>query len=376
MPIHKSWLIALLSFTPTFLIAQNPAGTWQGALKAEGRELRIVFKITRADDESLKAQLFSLDQGGPPMPVSSVKQNGAAITMKIDAVGGSFEGSLNKEATTLTGNWTQGPSPIPLALTRATPETAWTIPEPTPPPKPMDPAANPTFDVATIKPIRPNSQGRMFRLQGSQVATYNTSLSNLISFAYDVHERQIIGGPAWMESDKFDITGKPDVPGQPNLAQMKIMMQKLLVERFQLKFHRDKKELSVYTIVIPPKGAHKLTVSQSGGSNPGLMFPRLGMLPARNATMAEFAQVMQGAVLDRPVVDKTGLEGRFDFTLNWTPDEFQFGSLGGVTPGQIPDTGSPNIFKAFQEQLGLKLEAAKAPAEVLVIDRSGKASEN
>ena len=124
----------------------------------------------------------------------------------------------------------------------------------------------------------------MFRLQGGQVATYNTSLSNLISFAYDVHERQIIGGAPRMESDKFDITGKPGVPGQPNLAQMKVMMQKLLPERCQLKFHHDKKELSVYTIVIPPKTTHKLTPSQSGGSNPGLMFPRLGMLPARNAT--------------------------------------------------------------------------------------------
>ena len=372
----KLSLLAFLAVTQISLFAQNATGAWQGVLKAGGRELRIVFKITRADDESLKAQLFSLDQGGQQIPVTSVKQNGSVITMKIDAIGGGFDGTMNKEGTTITGTWTQGPSPLPLALMRATPETAWTIPEPTPLPKPMDPAANPTFDVATIKPSRPDAQGRLFRLQGSQVAMHNTSLSNLIAFAYDLHERQIIGGAAWMESEKFDITGKPDTPGQPNLAQLKIMMRQLLAERFQVKFHRDKKELSVYTIVIPPKGTHKLTPSQSGGSNPGLMFPRLGMLPTRNATMAEFAQVMQAAVFDRPVVDKTGLEGRFDFTLNWTPDEFQFGSLGGVRAGQIPDNGSPNIFKAFQEQLGLKLEATKASADVLVIDRSEKPSEN
>ncbi len=374
--MHKLFLLALLAFAQTSLFAQNAAGTWQGTLKAGGRELRIAFKITRVDDETLKAQLFSLDQGGQSIPVSSVKQNGSAITMKIDAIGGGFEGTMNKEATAITGTWTQGPSPLPLALARATPETAWTIPEPTPPPKPMDPKSNPTFEVATIKPSRPDAQGRMFRLQGSQVVTHNTSFNNLFSFAYDMHERQIVGGAPWMDADKYDITGKPDVPGQPNLTQMKIMMQKLLTERFQLKFHRDKKELSVYTIVIPPKTTHKLTPSQSSGSTPGLMFPRLGMLPARNATMAEFAQVMQGAVFDRPVVDKTGLEGRFDFTLNWTPDEFQFASLGGVRPGQIPDDGTPNIFKAFQEQLGLKLEATKAPADVLVIDRSEKPSDN
>ena len=72
--MHKLWLLALLSVIQTLVIAQNPAGTWQGALKAGGLELRIVFKITRADDESLKAQMFSLDQGGQPMPVSSVSQ--------------------------------------------------------------------------------------------------------------------------------------------------------------------------------------------------------------------------------------------------------------------------------------------------------------
>ena len=155
--MHKL-LLVLLAFMAPSLIAQNATGSWQGALKAGGRELRIVFKITRADDESIKAQLFSLDQGGQQIPVSSVKQNGSAITMKIDAIGGGFEGTMNKEGTTITGNWTQGPSPLPLALTRATPETAWTIPEPTPPPKPMTP---PPIQPSMLPPSNP--AGRMPR---------------------------------------------------------------------------------------------------------------------------------------------------------------------------------------------------------------------
>jgi len=100
-------------------------------------------------------------------------------------------------------------------------------------------------------------------------------------------------------------------------------------------------------------------------------------LPAINATMADFAGVMQTAVLDRPVVDQTGLPGRFDFTLTWTPDESQFGGLGVKVPPPTDDASAPpGLFTAIQEQLGLKLESTKAPVEVLVVDRAERPSEN
>jgi uncharacterized protein (TIGR03435 family) len=104
----------------------------------------------------------------------------------------------------------------------------------------------------------------------------------------------------------------------------------------------------------------------------------LGNLPAVNATMTDFAGVMQGAVLDRPVVDQTGITGRWDFTLLWTPDEFQFGGLGVRPPPPPANTAAapPDLFTAFQEQLGLKLEATKAMAEVFVIDKVAKPTEN
>jgi uncharacterized protein (TIGR03435 family) len=98
-----------------------------------------------------------------------------------------------------------------------------------------------------------------------------------------------------------------------------------------------------------------------------------GMRPARNTTMVELAQSLQTAVLDRPVVDKTGIEGRYDFTLDWMPDDSQFASFGPRQP--IPDNGKPNTFEAFQEQLGLKLEATQAPADVFVIDKIEHPSE-
>ena len=100
-------------------------------------------------------------------------------------------------------------------------------------------------------------------------------------------------------------------------------------------------------------------------------------MPARNATMAEFAGVMQSAVLDRPVVDQTGLPGRYDFLLRWTPDEFQFGGLGIRVPPPADNADAPpDLYTAIQQQLGLKLESTKAPAEVLVIEHVEKPSEN
>jgi uncharacterized protein (TIGR03435 family) len=197
-----------------------------------------------------------------------------------------------------------------------------------------------------------------------------------MTFAFGIHVRQIVGAPAWFDSEKYDLLATPDVEGQPNHDQIRGMMQKLLADRFQLKFHRDKKELAVYAIVVA-KGGPKLTKSESDSQLPGLFFRGLGNLPARNATMGEFAGLLQSAVLDKPVVDQTGLAGRFDFTLKWTPDEFQFGGLGikPPAPADNPDA-PPDLFTAMQQQLGLKLESTKAPAEVFVIDHVEKPSEN
>jgi uncharacterized protein (TIGR03435 family) len=196
----------------------------------------------------------------------------------------------------------------------------------------------------------------------------------VITFAYDLHERQVSGGPAWLSTDKFEIAIKPDTPGQPNVQQTKILFQKALVDRFQFKYHMEKKELSVYAITQPPNTKHKMAEAAPGQNLPSLLFPRPGLLPARNATMKDFAEVLQTAVLDRPVINQTTLQGRFDFTLDWTPDEFQFTSFGPLP--KLPDTGKPNIFQAFQDQLGLKLESTKAPTDVIVIDKAEKPSDN
>jgi uncharacterized protein (TIGR03435 family) len=355
---------------------QGIADTWQGTLHA-GKDLRTVVKIAKGDDNGYNATFYSIDQGGQPLTVTSITLDGSTVKMSLTMIGGSYEGKLSPDGKTIVGTWSQGPNPLPLTLTRATPETEWAIPAPPPKLPPMDANASPSFEVATIKPSKPDAPGKMFGIRGRQFKTINTTLNDLISFSYGVQAKQVIGAPPWAATDKFDINAEPDGEGAPSEKQWKIMVQKLLADRFQFAFHRDKWELSVYALSVAKSGS-KLAKSQSDpNALPNLMFHNLGDLHAANANMAEFAGLMQSAVLDRPVVDQTGLAGRFDFNLKWTPDDSQFGGMGAKIP---PPTDSadapPNLYTAIQEQIGLKLDATKAPAEVLVIDKVEKPSAN
>ena len=365
------------------LFAQVITGTWQGSLELpQGRALRTVFKISRADDESLKAVFYSIDQNPTPISVTSITQQGSSVKMVIAAIGGSYDGKLSGDGNSITGNFTQGPAPLPLNLVKVTPETAWTIPEPPPPPKAMPADANPSFDVSTVKPSKPDAQGSSILVGrgGSNLfTTTNTSISDLIVFAYDLHARQLTGGPAWMESEKFDVTGKPDQAGIPNLTQLKTMVRKLLADRFQLTFHREKKELSVYAITVAKTGPKLAKSAANSGSLPGFGGRGPGSIIVRNSTMVDFAGFMQSRILDRPVVDQTGLSDHFDFTLQWTPDAAQLAAAAGAgapPPAPVSADAPPDLFAAIQQQLGLKLEATKAPVEVLVVDKVSKPSDN
>jgi uncharacterized protein (TIGR03435 family) len=356
--------------------AQDLTGTWQGTLHA-GQDLRTVLKVTKSADGSYKSDFYSIDQGGQPLPVDKTTLESGTVKLTLKMIGGTYEGKLGSDGKTITGQWAQGGNPLPLTFARATPETEWAIPKPPPPLPPMAADANPSFEVATIKPSKPDDQRKAFIVRGNQFQIINQPLTQIISFAFDVQAKQVIGLPDWAESDKFDIDAKPDGEGAPSGTQWKIMIQKLLAERFMLKFHKDKKELSVYVLSVVKTGA-KMTKNDSAPNGlPGLFFQGLGKLNVRNALMTDFTGLMQSAVLDRPVIDQTGLAARYDFTLNWTPDDSQFGGMGAKIP---PPTDSadapPNLYTAIQEQIGLKLEATKAPADVMVIDHAEKPSAN
>ena len=366
----------------TQVSAPDITGTWQGTLQIPANpqrpatDLRIVFKIAKADT-GFKATMYSIDQTPTPI-ATTITLQGTTVKISIPAAAGSYEGKLDSDGVNLIGTFTQG-GPVPLNLKHVTGDAAWPIPEPSPSMKPMDKKANPSFEVATIKPTAPGTQGKGLTMRDARTfMTVNYSVSDLIAFGYAVSPRQIVGGPPWLESDHFDIQGTPDQPGMPNRPQIEAMVQKLLTDRFKLTFHREKRELSVFSISVAKTGA-KLTDSAANPDNPpGVGFTRLGSMFASNAKISDLSGLFQSIVLDRPVIDETGLTGHYDFKLNWTPDESQFPSLKGLPTPPADDKADtpPDLFTAIQQQLGLKLEAKKAPVDVLVIDHVEKPSGN
>ncbi len=341
--------------------SQDIAGTWQGTLPV-GNGMRMVLKISKADDGGWKGMLFNPDQPVPGIGVQSVAQQGSAFKFSVATLNASYEGTISPDGSSIQGTFTsQGKSP-PLNFVRATADTAWAIPQPL---EPMATDAKPVFSVATIKPSVPGRQSKMIAgLNGRHILMRNTNLSDLIAFAYQLDAKQIVGAPTGSDDRPYDIDGVADVDGRPDVMQMQLMFQELLASRFKLVFHRERRNLPVYAILVA-KGGPKLIKSASAASDYTEFSSNTGEIRITNKSMAEIAGLMR-FVVDRPVVDQTGLAGRFDFVLKWTPD-------GAETSDP---NAPPELFTAIQEQLGLKLEPVKAPVDVLVIDHVERPSEN
>jgi uncharacterized protein (TIGR03435 family) len=233
------------------------------------------------------------------------------------------------------------------------------------------PPATMAFEVATIKPTDPSFDSILIDVPGGTLSARGFTLKDLIGFAYDLDDRQILGIPKMLESERYDVVGKPEKTASENEA--KLMTQTLLADRFQLKFHRETREIPIYVLSVG-KGGHKMKPRTEGdGGAPASMFFRGPNVPARNTSAAMLAMGLQKLVLDRPVVDKTGLTGTFDFDLTWQPGPVQLRDrTNGI--GAIPDKG--DIFTAIQEQLGLKLDSQRGPAVIIVVDRAEKPSSN
>jgi bla regulator protein blaR1 len=261
-----------------------------------------------------------------------------------------------------------------------------------------EPAPQPlTFEVASVKPSPQNCPGgacpSMISFEpGGGLRVAGVPLKRLIGIAYQVQDFQITGGPAWINTDRFDINAKAEshneadaFPADPSKLtdeqrktgadRMRERLRDLLADRFQLVIRRESKEQQVYALVVA-KGGPKLQGSKEGK---GMMRLGRGMLSGEGVEPAFLATALSGR-LGRPVIDKTGLTGKYDFELKWTPDPGQFGPPGPPPPGvQLPpppDPNGPSLFTALPEQLGLRLQSEKAPAEVLVIERVDKPSEN
>jgi uncharacterized protein (TIGR03435 family) len=230
---------------------------------------------------------------------------------------------------------------------------------------PAQPA--PTFEVATIKPNRSGERGEgASPVAGGRFLYKNGTLRSLLKQAYRVKDYQIAGGQGWMAAERFDIEAKAE--SRTTLSQAWVMVRSLLVERFQLKFHRETREMPVYLLTVEAKGAK---VQATGPGNGGRVRNRAGSLDAEDITMGMLAHWLESSV-PRPVIDRTGLAGGFHIKLDWSPTQGEVGAESGVTT----DAAGPTLFTALREKLGLRLEAGKAPIEVLVIDHAARPTAN
>jgi uncharacterized protein (TIGR03435 family) len=225
------------------------------------------------------------------------------------------------------------------------------------------------FEVATVKPVDPGAKaGRTFRMEGTHrwVAT-NFTLQQLIALGYDMNPRTISGGRGWMDSQRFIIEGvTPGEVAPTRLEQMR-MLRALLVERFGLRFHRQDKEMAIYELTVAKAGP-KLKPAAAPDDVPkivGVVYPDRIEVPARSVSMDDFVAMLQRATLDKPTVNRTGLTGRYDFDLKFAQDESQY---GGEVEKASDDAQSPPLFRAVQEQLGLKLEAVRGTVSTMVVD--------
>jgi uncharacterized protein (TIGR03435 family) len=289
-----------------------------------------------------------------------------------------YEGKIDADGNSIAGALIQRTNPTPLPLKRATAATAWELPPPSTAPKPLPEGTKPEFEVATIKPAGV-SPGLGLNVTATELRARSISLADLIAFTFELHPTQVSGLPDWAETEGYEVVAKLPQGGDPSDTQIRTMLKNLMQSRFGLSFHTEQRELSVYIISIGKNGRAgiKMVKNTTNGERVGAQ--GLGRTVFSGMTMADFAGQLQLRVLDRPVIDRTGLTDRYDFTLNWRPDEFQFPRASAAQRASAVAAGAdalPDLFTAVQEQLGLKLDATKAPVDVLVIDKVSKPSEN
>jgi len=266
----------------------------------------------------------------------------------------------------------------------------------------------PSFDVISVKPARAGSGPGMGMAMGVRIMPDGFTASNLpahflLMQGFKVNDNQITGEPGWLKTDRWDIEAKvagEDVATLSKLTfdQRQSMFQQVLADRFALKLHHETREMPVYALVVA-KGGSKLTESKPDPNAPGgattgpgrrMMMGR-GRLEGQGTTIDFLISALSGQA-GRNIIDKTGLTGRYDFSLNWSPDEGGGGGGGMGRPGDDPPhagppgagpapaggdmASGPSLFTALEEQLGLKLVPEKGPVDVIVIDSVGRPAEN
>jgi bla regulator protein blaR1 len=227
------------------------------------------------------------------------------------------------------------------------------------------------FEVASIKPSRNGSaDSNLDSAPGGRLTATNITVRELIRMAYGVKDYQIERAPGWLESERYDIAAKSAISQRTSLEEEQSQVRELLTDRFHLATHRETKQTQVYLLFVA-KGGPKLA-AHNDGSGSGTR-KACGRLTGKRLTMDTIATVLSRQ-FERDVLNRTGLPGKYDFQLDWTPDSGPCPAPPDSDGG--PAVSPPSIFTAIQQELGLKLESSKGPVEFLVIDRVARPSEN
>jgi uncharacterized protein (TIGR03435 family) len=223
------------------------------------------------------------------------------------------------------------------------------------------------IEVAVVKPHPADVIHNNFSFVKNRFELENQSLLKMIAFAYSLNARQIVGAPGWVADGRWDMSGKTNRAADATLPQQQAIVRQLLVERFGLKFHEEKREMPAYALQVV-KEHPKLPTAADPAAQPLEWTQGHDMVRTENyrsSTMADFLVIKQ-LLMDRPLVDQTGLEGRYDFKLSYSY---------GDAPATDADAPPP-MFTAIKEQLGLKFEPVKTSVDVMVIDHVEKPTEN
>jgi len=193
----------------------------------------------------------------------------------------------------------------------------------------------------------------------------------VLMVAYDVQETQIVGGPSWIATDKWDIEAQTDDGRQHSFEETHRMLQNLLVERFALRIHPETEQRPAYLLTVA-KGGPKFKAGADGSTNYRITGNSISL---ERGDLTRMTQLLSAA-LGRPVIDRTGLQGQYDLSLRWDDAPIPQGGVLGADVPSAPGNDRGSIFTAIQDQLGLRLESQRAPVEVIVIDRMERPSQN
>jgi len=223
------------------------------------------------------------------------------------------------------------------------------------------------FEVASVRPAAPGAKGMNIRRDAAGgITASNVNLRTLIVLAYNIQDYQLSGGPGWIESERYEVIAK--VPADARKSDTWPMLRALLAERFHLAVHRETKETAVYELGVAKNGLKISEARRPPAETDDWCRQGSGHLQCYAIPMPDLALTLSG-ILKRHVLDRTGIQGKFDLTLDWAQENRKKADAEATSDG-------PSIFTALQEQLGLRLDAAKGPVEMVVVDRVEKPSAN